>query len=241
MRTALLTFLLIASPVAADDAAAVVARAIEAHGGADNLAKRKAEVQSSQGKVFASTGEMEGSREFLLDYPNHGRLDFVLRSRASNGGMTFGTEDGKTGWMRENECVARDMKAAEMEQFSDLVYATWLSTLKPLKDPGFTLAIDKEENVNGQQAQSVIVKSKGKPDVTLYFEKEHGHLVKLVYRDADAGFLVKRETEFSDFKKVDGVKVPTHQIDSIDGRKFGDWTVSYKFEEKMAADKFKKP
>jgi hypothetical protein len=118
-----------------------------------------------------------------------------------------------------------------------------VATLLPLKSPAFTLAPAGRANVAGQPAMGVRVSSKGHADVSLFFDKETGLLVKTQTRSKDdSGAEAMEETLLSDYKVVNGTRQATKVVIYRDGKSFLTyWVTDCKPAEKFADGTFDKP
>ena len=83
---------------------------------------------------------------------------------------------------------------AQLRELQEGGYASWVTTLLPLKGQEFTLALAGEEKIRDQPAVGVLVSSRGRRDVTLFFDKESRLLVKTETR-ATAGTGVEGKVE----------------------------------------------
>src|SRR5262249_49170292 len=113
--------------------------------------------------------------------------------------------DRDKAWSRTDE-EDQKVEAAELAELKMLAYVQHLLSLLPLlKDKSLTLsALSEEIPVQGEPARGVRVVSQGRKDVTLYFAKASGLLVKVEYRWPD--LMTKkealREEFFSDYREV---------------------------------------
>src|SRR5262249_34418538 len=83
----------------------------------------------------------------------------------------------------------------------------WVSSLTPLKDPGFMLAPAGEIQVEGRPALGVRVSHAGHRDVTLYFDKETHLLAQAEHQVKDEGGPEEmQETVYADYKEIEGMK-----------------------------------
>ncbi|HKB01215.1 MAG TPA: hypothetical protein VKD90_03300, partial [Gemmataceae bacterium] len=105
--------------------------------------------------------------------------------------------------------------------------------LTPLLDATkFSVKGADDADVNGKKAAVVVVTPKAiDREIKLYFDKESGLLVKAGHKgrgpgDGGAPVEVYQESYFSDFKKVNGVQVPTKVVLNHDGKKFMTATTS---------------
>jgi hypothetical protein len=119
--------------------------------------------------------------------------------------------------------------------------------LTPLMDAKkFTIRTGDDEDVNGKKAALVIVTPKGHDrEFKLYFDKETGLLVKSAHQgkgpgEGGAQMDVYQESFPSEYKKVNGVQVPTKLEIHNDGKKFMTATLSdYEVLEKLDDSEFK--
>jgi hypothetical protein len=207
------------------DALAIVDDAIKAHGGADALAKaqsytRKGTGTVELGKALSLTDELTVSlpdrTRHVIDVEKMAHIVAVL-----NGDKAWESSGGP----------ATEVTALRAQELRDEAYLLWLATLTPLKKDGVTLKPQKEIKVNDKPAVGVSVSSKGRPDATLYFDKE-SHLLVKIEREANlGGRKVDKEYLFAGYKEVDGVQLPTKLTEIVNGRKFSEMTVSYKLHK----------
>jgi hypothetical protein len=202
------------------DALAVVDDAIKAHGGADALAKAQAYTRKGAGTVELGK-VMSLTDELTVSLPDRTRLVIDLEKMAHlvtvlNGDKAWESTGGP----------ASDVTALRLQELRDEAYILWLATLTPLKKDGVTLKPQKEIKVNDKPAVGVSVTAKGRPDATLYFDKQSHLLVKIAREALLGGRKVDKEYLFADYKEVDGVQMPMKLTELVNGRKFSEIAVS---------------
>jgi hypothetical protein len=188
---------------AEDDPRAVVERAVQAAGGADLLEQPAGVVTKFKGKLLPGGQinlNLEG--EILTEGSKRSRLNFTLdltgdKHRAVvvvNGDRSWRGIDGDV-----SDFTAEDREMSQTSAYADRV--TGLVAL--LKDRGFTLTTLPPVEVAGRPARGVKASYKGKPDVSLYFDRETGLLVKYAYRGkvSTGGGEVLKETVLSDHRR----------------------------------------
>ncbi len=242
MRIALAVSLALAlAPVAqAQDAKDVVDKAIQAHGGAEKLARAKMITRTAKGEITSLGAAVKATCELSASLPGKGRWAFELDAGNQKIPVTV-VINGDKGW-RSGGGMARELTKGEMEEQLPEADVLWLSTLLPLKENGITLANAAETKVGGEPALGVKVTRKGRPDVTLYFDKKTNLLVKIERRGKEAGLDITKEYILSDFKDAEGGKLPAKIVELVNGKKVAEWTVSgYKFPAKFDETTFGKP
>jgi hypothetical protein len=225
-------------------ARAVIDKAVKAAGGADKLDKLKAETFKSKGKFYGLGEGIDYTADYAVQPPDK----FRIKMEGEVGGNKFTfiqVVNGDKGWRKVNDDTM-DLSKEEVAEVREELYADEVERLAPLlKGKGFELSSLGEAKVGGKPAVGVRVTHKGQRDVSLYFDKTSGLLVKSerTVKDLMAGGTeVKQETLFSGYKDVDGVQYPTKLVISRDGKKYVEAEVSdIKPGAKIGEDVFAKP
>jgi hypothetical protein len=236
--------LTMAVPVQADDKAdakAIIDKAIKATGGEEKLAKYKAITWKGKGKINLMGTEIEFTIEAAAQPPKQSRG----QSEANFNCMKFEriqVVNGDKGWismMGNTEEMSEEQLAAAKEE----LYAGWVATLVPLKDAAFKLAPLGEIKVGDHPAVGVKVSHQDHKDISLYFDKDKGLLVKVQRRAKDMmGQEVDQETLYSDYKEDSGLQHARKQKTKRDGNDFLELEVTqYKPVEKLDDSTFAKP
>jgi len=195
------------SASAADEPMAIIDKAIKAHGGFENRAKAAGESWTVDGVMNFTDMKIPYKATYTFARP----MNFLMDMSAEFGGQKVemkAATDGKKAWESMGADV-RDMAAKKAESFEHNVYGMSLTLLVPLKEKEFTLSAVPETKVNDKPAAGIKVASKGHADVTLYFDKESGLVVKSVTEiyDEFTDKTVPQEVFFEDYKDKNGVKV----------------------------------
>lgn len=219
--------------------AAIVERAIQAHGGLAALQKFKATIVKAKGKQFhgsAFAGNLTST--VWAQPPTFLRTETTVEVNGQTVSSTIGALNHDSGWISERG----DLKPVPKKWAADAQhdgYCSWLATLAPLKDPAFRFTGGGEIKLNGETAVNVRVSSPGHPDVTLSFGRTSGLLLRgETIRRAywtDQGKQTKIQTEYSNHKLVQGVQVPGRLVGRAED---GDWhteleVVDYQLLERL--------
>ncbi len=220
-----------------EDALAIVEQAIKAHGGDDALAKAHLAVRNGEGVMYQAGKEVSFTDEMTWNLPDQWRDAVEIQKSVR---FTIAV-NGDKAWQAVAG-AATEVGAERLKELREEIYILWLETLTPLKMDGFDLAPLPEIKVNSQSAVGVRVASKGHADAKLYFDTRTRLLVKVERTAEDAGLKLDKEYLLSDHKDFDGVKLPTHVVEILDGKKASDLTAaSYKFPSKLDDSLFAKP
>jgi hypothetical protein len=227
---------------AAQDARAVIDRAIKATAGTDDeLAKQKVCVHTSRGAMRLRDDMVPARREAFQALPD--RIKWV--AEVQGGGRTAPyviTLNGLRGWMVPPGGTQTDLSQAMYESLVDETYFTWVTTLIPLKERAVTLSLLPDDKVDGRPARGVKVTARGRGEVILYFDAASDLLVKGVFKVREAGLEVTRESVFSDHRRFEGLMLPTRQVVTQNRQKIQEWTYDgYRFPERIDPAVFAKP
>lgn len=233
----------LSSPAGAqEEAASILQKAIQAHGGADKLAKQNAARARSRGTVEVEGMYVPFTAESAVQLPDQHKTRLQLNLQGLSLDL-LQVLNGNQAWAGTPGQV-KEIRGPLLEEMRESLYATRVQTLVPLlQDKAFTLAPVKPVTLAGRPAVGVKVVSPGHKDVTLYFDKENGLLLKSERRAFDGhGVEVFKETLYGDYKDVDGVKAATKVTTLHDGRKFMEGEVlELKFLDKIAPSEFSRP
>lgn len=140
------------------------------------------------------------SVEVFTQAPEH---QAVFRHLAEGDSIvTFG---GHAGWIGIPGRPVRDMYGADIEAArldADLQFPLHIQQMFP------ELRVEYPEKIGDREAYVLFAIRQGQPPVKLYFDEQSGLLVRLVrYTDSPIG-LDPTQTDYADYRDVDGVQVP---------------------------------
>jgi hypothetical protein len=202
------------------EAKTILDKALQAHGGADRLAKYKATQSAGKGTVDIGGNSVEFTSEDYAQLPDQFKSVVKLQVNGMNITQVQSMNKGKLAITLNGMKLPLTDKLQEL--FKEEVYAERLATLLPLKDKEYELALAGEVKVDDKPAVGIKVSSKGHKDVNLYFDKENGLLVRMEFRSVDPMTEQEytRETYFRAYKDANGLKNPTKVLINRDGKKY---------------------
>jgi hypothetical protein len=225
------------------DAQKIIDKAIDAHGGAELLAKNKDKAGLAKGKMnINQMGGIEAQMEsFIGDKKFKHILDFTIMGMNINQVVGY---DGKEMWIALNGKVIMNVNGKDLDPIKDAIYAEELAGLVMLKEKGLELSVIGESKLGEQDLVGIRVSKKDHKDVSLHFDKKSGLLTKIDYRNLD--FLTREEVAeeriLQDYKKVDGLMQPSRIVLNRDGKKFVDMEITeIKYVDKLDDSVFAKP
>jgi hypothetical protein len=227
---------------AQDDARAIVAKAVAAHGGEEKLGRLRADHVRVKGTLFQDDKEFPFLGETIVQLPSQFKNVMELKVMGQNRKVVQ-VLNGEHGW-ESLDGQARDPEAARLSQMKEALYKDQLTRLTPLlKDNAYQLTALKETKIKDRPAVGIKVASKGHKDANLWFDKENGLLIKAEYTTMNNQKReVQQEEFFSDFKEVGGIKRPMKVLALQDGKKFMEAEITdVQYPEKIADSEFAKP
>jgi len=220
-----------------DEARNIVQKSIDAVGGEAKLAKFNAQTFTEKGTYYGMGKGLPYTGDYVVQWPDQFRMEIQ--------GAFVIVLNGDKGWVKSADGSVKDMTA---EQLATQVHdhkAGWMSFLVPLKDKAFALKTLPDVKVGERPASVVLASRKDYPEVTLYFDKANYLLVKMAYKTKAAEENYKEvlaDSIFSDFKEVEGVKIPHKMVMHRDGKVFIESElVAMKANGKLDAATFAKP
>lgn len=215
----------------------IVDQAIAAHAGsASKLDKLKRIEFGSLGVWKTVMGEVNVTREV--------RVEWGDRPEYYSTAVHLQTPQGKVetqlileGLTKGRQGIGGQLKDLTGEEASWMardVYTYWVATLLPLRDGGVTLSLLPPTRSDGVEVVGLKAEKRNRPTVDLYFDAKTHLLKKAGYPGLEAGVAVRKELTFDEYKEFDGIKMPTKEYESHDGRKKYNWTNgNYKFPDKI--------
>lgn len=186
----------------------IVEKYLTAIGGRAALGKLTS--RSTVGAMTVSTqgGEISGSIETLNQRPNKTRTLLKLDLTSLGAGTMVRDQrfDGTTGYSLDSMRGNSEITGGQLEALKN---GEFPSPFLNYKARGVTVELSGKEKVGERDAYVLIFKPKSGASSRQYIDAESFMLVKLVQTlDLPEVGQVEQTTEFSDFREVDGVKLP---------------------------------
>jgi hypothetical protein len=202
-------FLMLVQIASAQTADEIVEKHLAALGGRAAMGKLKS--RSIKGTISVTTpvGELAGTIETLNQEPNKQRTLVQLDLTAVGLGKVTQDQrfDGTTGYVIDTLQGNRDITGDQLEGMKN---GSFPNPFLNYKQAGATVELAPKEKVGARDAYVLVFKPKVGPSARQYVDAETFLPIKQVVKInvPQVGGDVEQTTEFSDFKDVDGVKVP---------------------------------
>lgn len=179
---------------------AIVTKYVTALGGSDALQKVKSRVMTGTMTAFGHTMPIEIYAKAPDEWASVMKLER---------GQSTTVYDGHEGWASVMPRPAHPLEGSELDQARlDADFYLPLDIHKLFT----SLRERSPQKVGDVEAYEVLGIRSGKPPVELFFGKQSGLLIRMVYFAQTALGRLPQQTDYSDYREVDGVKVPFQWI-----------------------------
>ena len=195
----------LASAQTVDD---VIEKHLTAIGGRAALAKIKSRSMTGTIALATPVGELSGPVQVMNVAPNKARTLIKLDLSAVGAGeMTVDQRfDGTVGFVADSMQGNRDITGNQLENMKN---STFPSPFLDYKDRGVTIELGGKEEIGGKDAYLLTVKPKTGSVVRQWVDADTYLPLRVAIKvEVPQMGEVEQTTEFSDFRDVDGVKVP---------------------------------
>ncbi len=222
------------------DLKALIDKAIKVAGGEANLARFQTYVFKGKGTFYGMGNGIDYTGEWTIQMP--GKMRMQIEGTGDAKFTIIRVSNGDKVWSKFGDMVQEVTNKEELAEAKEDSYARWVVTLLPLKAKAFQLAPLGEIKVGDRPAIGVRVSHKGHRDVSLYFDKDKGTLLKSETVVKDKGQEVTQETLYSDYKEVGGARRAMKVLINRDGKKYVESEVTeMEPKEKLDDSVFGKP
>ncbi len=190
----------------ADD---VVEKHLAAMGGRAALAKVTSQIATGTITVATQMGDITGTVEVTRKAPNKARSLMVLDLSAMGAAsLTIDQRfDGQAGWVGNTMQGDRDITGSQLQSMKNSTFPT---PLLNYKDAGAKVELAGKDTVGGRAALVLVYTPKEGPAAKMFIDAET-YLVSKSVSTIDvpeAGGPMEQASETSDYRDVDGVKLP---------------------------------
>ena len=198
----------------------ILAATVEAHGGLEKLQAVRNIVMEARTSANSPAGPMQVEATSYYVYPDKFRQDLKM----PQGEMAY-VFDGTSGFALTPMGV-QPIPPQLAITFKDAVFRETLWLLTNLSQNDIPIQYAGTEAVGDKSASILLIPQPSGAMMKLFVTEETHYVVKIAYPDSSQGVTVNRETFMADYRDVDGVKVPYHVVQNIDGQPFSDSQVT---------------
>ncbi len=192
----------------------ILAAAVDAHGGLDKLTAVKNAVSESNSTVNTPAGKADLNVKFLHLFPDKLRQDV----ETPQGKMSY-VFDGKTVYV-VSSMGTQPLPPEISKSFNDSVFRETIPLLINLTQNIIPVQYSGTEEVQGNPAAILLVKQPSGEMLKIFISEETHLIVKYAFRETEQGVTLNKEQHFSDYRDVNGVKMPYHIVQTVNGNPY---------------------
>jgi outer membrane lipoprotein-sorting protein len=209
-RIAAIALLLLGSaPALAQNADEIVQKHLAASGGRAALAALTSRTSTGSLTLTTPFGELGGTIAVYAKKPNKQRTLVKIDLSAAGGGEVVSDQrfDGETGYVIDTFNGNREITGTQLEAMRNGRFPT---PLLDYAEHGLTITLAGQEKVGTADAHILQLTPTVGPATRVFIDAETFMLVKTVTKveAPQFGGEIEQVLEFSDFREVDGIKVP---------------------------------
>ena len=198
-----------AVPARAQSADDIIEKHLAASGGRAAYGKITSRAATGSISLTSPVGELSGTIEVYSKKPNKSRTLIKLDLTALGAGQVVSDQrfDGNSAYVIDSFQGNRAIEGSQLEAMKS---GSFPSPLLNYKELGLTITLGDREKVGGKDAYVLRMTPKAGPPVRVFIDAESFMLVKtaLTLNVPQLGGDIEQVVEFSDFRDVDGIKVP---------------------------------
>ncbi len=198
-----------AIPSLAQTADEIIEKHLAATGGRAALSKLTSRVSIGTITLTTPVGDLKGTIELYQKKPNKTRTLIKLDATALGGGQIVSDQrfDGTNGYVLDSFNGNRDITGEQLEAMKSGGFPT---PFLNYKESGLAVALGNREKVDTRDVYMVQLTPKVGPGVKAFFDAENFMLVRtiLTINVPQLGGPIDQVVDFSDFRDVDGIKIP---------------------------------
>ena len=204
-----LLLVLWAVPALAQTADEIIEKHLAATGGRAALSKLTSRVSTGAISLTTPVGELAGTVEVYAKAPNKQRTLIKLDLTALGAGQVVNDQrfDGNAGYLMDSINGNREIAGPQLDAMRNSAFPT---ALLDYKARGIEASLLPDESVGGKPAYVIKMTPKAGPVAKVFIDRDSYMLVRTsaTINVPQLGGDIEQVTEFSDFRDVDGLKLP---------------------------------
>lgn len=189
----------------------IVAAAVAAHGGIERLKAVKNVVADMQVTIHTPMGAMDMKVVLHQVYPDKMRQDINTPQ-----GETSIVFDGEAAFAM-SQMGTQPLPPEMTTSLKNAIFRDTVPLLVHLTQNDVPVQYAGTEEVDGKPASVLLAKQPSGEMLKVSISEDTHYVVKLAFRETEQGVTMERETMFSDFRDVEGVKFAFHVVQNVNG------------------------
>ena len=197
----------------------IIAMAVDAYGGLEKLQAVKNIVVEGRTAANSPMGPMNLDVKVYQVYPNKLRQDIKM----PQGEMSVAF-DGTSGFAL-TPMGPQPLPPEMTASLKDGIFREPIWLLVNLMQDGSVQYTGTEE-VMGKPTAIVLVKQPSGEMLKVFISEETHYIVKMEFRETEQGVALNKESVMDDYRDVNGVKIPYHLVQNVEGEQFTETHIS---------------
>ena len=198
----------------------IVAMAVEAHGGLEKLQAVKNIVIEGRTAANSPMGPMNLDVKIYQVYPDKLRQDIKM----PQGEMSVAF-DGTSGFAL-TPMGPQPLPPEMTASLKDGIFREPIWLLANLMEDNGSVQHAGTEEVMGKPAAILLVKQPSGEMLKVFISEETHYIVKMEFRETEQGVALNKESVMDDYRDVNGIKIPYHVVQNVEGEQFTETRIS---------------
>ena len=198
----------------------ILARAIDAYGGLEKLQAVKNIVTEASASANSPMGPMNMDVKGYRVFPDKLRQDIKM----PQGEMSVAF-DGTSGFAM-TPMGPQPLPPEMTASMKDGIFREPIWLLASLAQDGSSIQYAGAEEVMGAPTAIVLVPQPSGEILSLFISEETHYIVKMGFRESEQGVVLNKETLLGDYRDVDGIKMPYHIQQNVEGELYTETRIS---------------
>ena len=198
----------------------VVAMAVEAHGGLEKLQAVKNIVVEGRTAANSPMGPMNLDVKVYQVYPDKLRQDIKM----PQGEMSVAF-DGTSGFAL-TPMGPQPLPPEMTVSLKDGIFREPIWLLVNLMQDNSSVQHAGTEEVMGKSTATLLVKQPSGEMLKVFISEDTHYIVKMEFRETEQGVALNKASVMDDYRDVNGVKIPYHVVQNVEGEQFTETHIS---------------
>jgi hypothetical protein len=197
----------------------ILLKAVEASGGLENFQAIKNFRIKTQNKLSLSQKDMQLTVTETVMLPDKTKQVFEMPE-----GKRVQVLNGETGWLQIGPTM-RDLALTEKREMKRGLFRDTINLFQRIKSEELKIQYFGDETLGGKTFHVLHISNKAGDFFNINIDAETFLIAKKIYHGSSEVGLATLEEIYSDYREVDGIKLPFHTVVRANGKKFIDSVV----------------
>ncbi len=194
----------------------ILANVAVALGGLEMLKAVKNVVTEGQTDLITPMGKVVANVVVYQNYPGKMRQDITTPQGAFN--IVY---DGEAAYIMIPE-GAQPLPPEMSRSFKDAVFRDIIHLIVHLTESDASVLYAGTEDIDGVSTSILLVKQPSGEILKVYISNETHYVVKYAFRETEQGVTIEKERLYSDYREINGVKLPYRVDEYVDGNPYSE-------------------